>query len=608
MALQTKELKNLSSKGIKISFLSRYDKQVLSQVSRVKESAALEATLITIKENEELSLQIEQEGSICDLTLAFDELRDEVTHEVEDGWIKREPLYQYANNEDFPWPNGKYVYEITIDGVLYYALLQVLAKNITEDEFTDMHLYLESKLENVSVNRDESAVMMDHDHLAQMKQAEMSKWLEENMNALMSILRMMERNHATTFRHVYEIEHVPKHMDRRSIKWENSYKGAIYQGQRYLNRKYRATNNTAENQFVKMKILKVIRILQAELSRLLVEKEAVDKELADLVYEKTVRREVLERAKASDRAHAVDINQRQIQIANLKREKANLDLLQEQVNDKLTLFHDSIIKLNNMVNNPFWQKISNVPQRMQMKAMNKNEMAFHKIMAKLQAIKAMDDRDKDQLAMHHLLYPTAVLYEYYIYFLLIDILEGFGFVQVAMKNVGESRSNLFGMQANTTFVLEREDKQVHLVYEQAVDYDSAFAIEKERYFYSRSKHDRPDIRLDYYQYDAELEEHIFQSSIIVEVKYRPFSNIFSRESFTKEMRQLTEYRAIEYYCPYRRRYQRNVVKEVYCVYPGDVEHRSENLEPATYVSLRPSTEADFMQFMQGEMQAWLEEC
>lgn len=599
MALRTKSLVLLAEQQIELTFVTRYDRQVVDKVSTAKEVVALEATRITIRENEEISLHIKQHDVHRDVVIAFDELRDAVTHSVADGAEKEVSLYQFANNKAFPWPNGKYVYEISVGDDVYYALLHVVSKNITEDEFSNMHVYLESKLQHISVNRDVSAVVLESDHLVKVRQEQIFSWLEENMNALTSILRMIERSHALKYKNVYEIEHMPRHIDRRSIKWENTYKGAMYHGQKYLNRKYKATNKAPENQFVKMNVMKVIDILQGETHFLLGEIDelvrVVDKLEAELAQVTLVSRNV----------SAVWVNREKYR---LEKELEAAQILVSQSSKFVSLLQESKTKLKNIINNHFWHNISYAPGRLHMKITHKNYMAFKRIVAKLYVIEDADDRAANELTMNHILYPTALLYEFYIYFLVIDMLEADGFNQVAVKNGGEMTTNVFGMQPNTTIVLARDDEQMHVVLDQVVDYDSAYAMATERYFYSRSNHRRPDIRMDYYKFDAHFDEYIFQSSLIVEVKYRPFGNIFSSEHFTKEMRQLTEYRAIEYYCPYRAKYQRNVVNEVYCVYPGELEHMAENLEPATYVSLRPSTEADFIQFMQGEIAAWVEKC
>lgn len=67
------------------------------------------------------------------------------------------------------------------------------------------------------------------------------------------------------------------------------------------------------------------------------------------------------------------------------------------------------------------------------------------------------------------------------------------------------------------------------------------AEETRRYFFTKKPNRKPDIRLDSYLLSNDTQEWEYHSSIVVEVKYSPLSNIYSENTETKAMAQMESY-------------------------------------------------------------------
>ena len=142
-----------------------------------------------------------------------------------------------------------------------------------------------------------------------------------------------------------------------------------------------------------------------------------------------------------------------------------------------------------------------------------------------------------------------------------------------------------GLQDGTTVVLHRDDIKVHVAFNDLIETHPLIALSKGSNFYNGEDTKKPDIRLDCYV--KEEEKYVYQSSIIIEVKYSPMYNIFQHVGNTKATEQMYKYWSIKFVEEQdgKRIYHRRAVYEVICVYPGSHMH-SKKIESGCGVFLQ----------------------
>ena len=167
--------------------------------------------------------------------------------------------------------------------------------------------------------------------------------------------------------------------------------------------------------------------------------------------------------------------------------------------------------------------------------------------------------------------PTYLLYEYYCYFFLIQILVELGY-QPDSTYEKENRHLFAEALQNEVANLGFEKKQIRieLIYNAVIPTFTQEDFPKTEGLFSLIEKRKPDIRLDLFFLEGKRKK--FFSTLMIEVKYSPIYNIYQKKSKTKVMEQLKKYRSIIYVsCNDKGRatYHRNPVYEVLCFYPGN---------------------------------------
>jgi hypothetical protein len=171
---------------------------------------------------------------------------------------------------------------------------------------------------------------------------------------------------------------------------------------------------------------------------------------------------------------------------------------------------------------------------------------------------------------------TYLLYEYYCYFLILNILLELNFnfdkenndtIESIIKfNVLPEPTHITVVKGDLIIKLVFNDIIEHFKYGDEIKTEGLISLEEKR---------KPDIRLDMYTKKSNVLQ--YHQSIIIEVKYSPIYNIYQNSSITKAMDQLKKYWTLKY-LKFRRGYDnqfiRNPIKEVICLYPGSKSHNN----------------------------------
>lgn len=604
MVLQTnsEQLIDLEKKGIWIELNNGRQSQRITHVSKSKQLHYLKDTKIIVTEFEELRISVTQDAlhaieiRLPEIEEPFESLQKETESFT---------VYEFGPSNYYPWSNGKYIFDIIINNRTYYGVLHVKSKNITEDEFVNMHKYLEDHLSGISRKYTDLTEVVD-DTLSNDSADQLEYWLLKNVAKLISVLNSIENNYVATFQKTYRIERLPKHLDRKSIQWANGPKGSVFAGQKHFNRRYQLTSNSIENRFVKMGTLTILKAIQKKKEKQLTKIRLINKKIKDL--EKRIDRieRGIEHSISRRNISREDIRNRRSSKVSAERDLNRKLKLQQTLQEKHQEFKSSFRKINYLLHNTFWKYVGHYQNR-NLKITNRNYIPFIQLWTEYLNIEGnmLSNDNSRQRPSDHMMISTPTLYEYYALFQIIDTLTGMGFNRYD-QNKGLVAGELFSkILPNTTIQFEKEGLRIDLVYEQEIYYDSREAIDSKAYFFSRSNNRRPDIRIDLYIFNEQYDEYLYDSSTIVEVKYRPLMNIYLDFGYTAEMNQLNEYRLIRRFCPRREMYL-DGIENVICVYPGDSRDIYFISETATYLILRPSREGEFQKYMRDHLLEWLE--
>ncbi|MDF2606025.1 MAG: hypothetical protein K0S34_215 [Bacillales bacterium] len=171
---------------------------------------------------------------------------------------------------------------------------------------------------------------------------------------------------------------------------------------------------------------------------------------------------------------------------------------------------------------------------------------------------------------------TYLLYEYYCYFLILNILLELKFQFDKVNNdTINSIIKLNVLPEPTYITVVKGDLIARLVYNDVIEHYKFGDEIKNEGLISLEEKRKPDIRIDMYTKKNNVLE--YQQSIIFEVKYSPIYNIYQNTSYTKAMDQLKKYWTLKYIKArrgYDNQFIRNPIKEVLCLYPGSKSHNN----------------------------------
>lgn len=604
MVLQTNSIKDLNKGNIVIELKTGNQSKKITHLSTSKQLDDLKNTEITVTELQEISINITQNGS-HNIEVQLPEIESFLVSANEE--TKSFMIYEFGPNNYYPWSNGRYIFKVIINDQKYYGVLHVESKNMTEDEFTNMHQYLERHLSGISRKYTNLTKVIDDTLDNDTSANQLEHWLLSNVQKLISILNSIESNHVTIFQKTYQVEKLPKHLDRKSIQWVNGAKGSIFAGQKYYNRKSQLTTNSAENRYIKMCTMVILKALKKTKKKQFKKNQLINEKISHLKDRIKRIEKAIQQSDGRRNISREDIRKRRLSKINAERDLNGKCEIQHNLLINYNYLRNSFKQINYLMHNTFWKFVS-YSQCRNVKITNRNYIPFHKLWTEFLNVQG-DISTKKKKQKHrtktYMMNSTPTLYEYYSFFQLIDILKGMGFER-HNQNKSLKEGYLFSeILPNTALQFAKDDLRIDLVYEQEVSYGAREAINSKTYFFSGSANRRPDIRIDLYIYDGRFNEYLYNSSIILEVKYRPLYNIYSDLGYTNEMNQLNEYRLIRRYCPFRKSYI-DGIRNVICVYPGysrDIHFES---EAGSYLILRPNREKEFQRYMEDDISKWME--
>lgn len=528
-----------------------------------------------IEEYKKLAVVLNSEENDIEIEVIWNKIFGEDEKDFYDVFIlnnlnNQKVLYQENANIVYPWRCGTYIFEIRYHSQSYYGAFSITPKNVTKIQLKKIHNLLNEKIQGIT----KDIMNFNHHGLGEQSIFDKShfvsfyKWYEKVEKKLFASLDSIQKESESTIIYDYVVENIPKHLDSTSIKWQNSSKGFLFKQSKYLNRKYITSVDTDNNRMVKIKIHELLKRLTEGKNELHLylskQKQKIENTLQDLNQIKTEINSI------SNRNTITYSHKKKMENTyhRLERKLHQYRIEENQLLNLMERVRKSSNRLQAVLEHSFWKSINHHRVKRKTKIHKKSYLLFDHIMQQLNQQSNPAHTEEWIIPAYK---PTYLLYEYFVYFVVIESLQYLNFHFPADYDLKEQlKLSLYkdGLDDGTKITLENEERSclIEVIYNEELEYNSRLAIEKNKHFFSTKFRKKPDIKVDLYK----MQDHqkIFQSSFVLEVKYRPLYNIFQEYGSTSTMEQMDDYRGIKY-TDDKGKIKFNIVKEVVCIYPGD---------------------------------------
>ncbi|MEG2364069.1 MAG: nuclease domain-containing protein [Romboutsia sp.] len=472
----------------------------------------------------------------------------------ENGMIKLYPgdeivISPGGDNEDMLVP-GDYHLKVFKNNRIYESIYRVSPSNMNTESINIIREYLEKKLNGLSYNvyKQRNA---NTDNSQNQINLNICKYLNEECKKLFSHMNMIINNPITDIQKRYGVKSCSKRADSKSQRWLNS-KGMRYANEleytKYYEKHTFVTHDVLENSIIKNTLVYIYNLIIDINKNYLREINSIDEVITKLnekakkleLYNSTLKNKIgydrtywnVERDIKSIKSN-IDIEYKKIEVVN--QYLSITSKIKNQLNHYLneTWIKDvSVIKTKSIVTHKLFK--------------NKSYMEILELYNRLKKIKENDQGSKyienKQCFVHK---RTSNLFEIYIFLLIKDIFEelGFKWTDGWLKDIKDIESLVnINLEQGEAITLIKDNYKVVMNYDKLIKRDlEAKKSKKSQVVSSFVTNRRPDVLIDIYK-DGE-----FIKSLIVEVKYRRKSYIYSEDANTDVMYQLLAYRNFVYY-------------------------------------------------------------
>lgn len=500
-----------------------------------------------VTEFKNLSLKIEQSNNIVKPIIVkwgrVTSIEEEQPY-INLVFTETNKIISLYNSEDYPyyqWSVGNYYFSLQYDSNEYYGGFKVNPTNIEDEHLLLLHETLEKKIEGLVLDYVNYKEDWNHSQNNQdMSIWHLIEWYENNQTLLLHHLSSIEVNSALSINKIYAIGKIPKRQDGKSFRWEQSLKGSIYRNHKYLNAESVTSEISDENITVKYfvnkildkitdaenLILHLLQVLNTKIYELDIEIQKCEKHLQQAYYVKVTTEDF--KKKYRNKKYLCEKRKEQIQkkISNYSIMLSNISHYKSTLAQKM--------------NNRFWNQIKKTAIKRISIGDHASYKLIHKLFRESQLLMGYQGQTKLSVPVYK---PTSVLYEYFVFFSIADIFIKNGFIFDEDNIVAQINTTFYteGLKEGTTITFEKENLKVLIVYDLELEMNEKDAEETRRYFFTKKPNRKPDIRLDSYLLSNDTQEWEYHSSIVVEVKYSPLSNIYSENTETKAMAQMESY-------------------------------------------------------------------
>lgn len=461
---------------------------------------------------------------------------------------------------------GNFKLKLTTGHQTWEGYFSVLPQSVDAETLTQMRELLEKKANGITRNLySQKLIGKEQDY--EVDCLNLLTYLSQYQDELFQALLQVERNPIESLEQQYVQSTISKKQTAKSQRWlatKGHQAKAQNSQQLYYEPKMRLNLDTPENRCLK-------HILYDLLNKTARLNEHYQHELTELTERYHTLLLDLERLKeAQTKGSSYHFKKHRGSISfEIQLKQEELDEYQKRIESHKQRFRPVRTlnaQLQHLLNETWLQPITPIFKGLVTQRLLKNR-AYAYLYLVYQEINKSVDEGQDQLTFPY--HQTSKLFEYYNVLLLIELLEQQGFVWESgwLKDFAEQRNypQVCSLNAEEELWFKRPDGfRLRLSYDKFLNNASeAKRLNEEQLVSVNSSSRRPDILMELF------DEAQFISAMIVEVKYRKLNSLYQELAETDVMKQLIDYRALNYYDPNRRPNMiRNAVDTIIVIYPN----------------------------------------
>lgn len=476
--------------------------------------------------------------------------------------------YQQENDMGYPWLPGIYTITVHWENNIYYSQILIESRHLTINELDEIKIDLEKHARGLArewLRKNRQLSLTNKSFPIDSTNLDIAKRCIKESNLINSNLDFICNNPLYDLEKVYSISPISKvrKIDATSYKWLQSSDGfkensiSINKPNHLLSPNTKETLDIPENQWIRKIILEIIKVIDKSII-----------EISNLLQ--YTQNELIELEKFN-RQNKIGTNQK-----ILLRNKQKLDLLDTQ--DKInTLKNQLYFKLNNsFLKSLNFPKSNNIPMRL-------TRYPRYQMFYTLYKEFFISGQEKVNDLYQYTWKSSEVLYEYWCFIQIIEILRNIGLEPVDGWIYSSSNSNEISIPSipdDTQITFLKENIKVVLIFNSPLERFGDSALKNNALYWIRSRHNKPDFRLDIYRNNE------FHYTLILDAKYRPADRVWNKSKANisnpdKTTVQLKEY--VNYITKIENDMYR-VTKQVFALCPGPLKN-GDLIDPDIYHSV-----------------------
>lgn len=429
---------------------------------------------------------------------------------------------QEKNDRSYPIIPGIYRICVKYKEKKYYSMFKVQAKNLSDDELQK----LRDDLENVALGlareiNYKSLGIENINYVNNIIVLEQFSILDKNINKILYALQEIIKNPSIELNKNYCVTpyHKSKNLDDKSNRWLQGYNSMFLNETNIKTPKYVLTPNIEPNEdivcnkWIKYIIKYFIKILKHNINQL---KDVIRLYDKDIEETKTFR----------------DISK-----PGNKQYLSNREKCKNKIENCINRSNFFINRLRYILNNSFFSTITDEVYSSTPLILAK-EYKYWSIYSVYKKMKKGIKLNSDEL-FNFQWKATDILYEYWCF---IKIIEALRYCYTPINGwIYDNKKFVPFLEDETYVYMEGENHNIKVLFNESIMMRNEDAISKNKYLWSRSNHNKPDIRIDIFDKNNK-----FLKTIVLDAKYRNAKNVWDIRKENKHFRLSTMIQLSEY--------------------------------------------------------------
>lgn len=503
--------------------------------------------------------------------------------------LKVGEIYQLSsiNTIDKMLVPGNYILKVKTINNSFQTYFTVRPSSMSWEGLTNMRIYLESILKGLSHDLYKNKNIVTNDSKNnEWGFLEFYKYIEENYKNLDRILLNILRDPIIEVTKKYSERDYSNKVDLKSQRWlvnkGMSLNSSTYNPTKFYEKHTDFTKCNYENKWLK-KILTDIFLETKNIENYYYNLLGNVLREEQTLYEKRSFLEEKDKNRFTSKLFSKGFMKDQIRdLKEINRTLLKIDKRKKNLNYYLSNIIKLRDKLTYYINDTWLKEINGYKEIIRPSFKVMKDIRYAEVYNFYQALSELH-KNKNNISK----FPyknTPKLFEYYVFLVVKQIIEDFGFVWMKGWLMDKNKTfNCFNeLPKNTEIILEKDNYTVSIQYEKKIEKNPTNLNKYE--LISNAYHRSPDIIVSIFKDD------IFLESFIVEVKCRKFSYIYNQYAQTDTIEQVRDYLTVNIYDKITKRVKRNCINRVIIVYPmqevnSKIQHEFYDIN---FIGIKPS--------------------